>query len=84
MANVTRVKVTLDDVKGNRRSRDDNYKLFRQMFGLFKRQVTEAGIITLWKQKQFHETRGEKRRRKRKEALLQRMKDEAKQGGRRR
>jgi ribosomal protein S21 len=48
------------------------------MHSAFKRAVNEEGIIPLWKQKQYHETKGEKRRRKRKEAAQNRRKEQNK------
>lgn len=36
----------------------------------FKRRVDDAGIIPEFKQRQYHETKGERRRRKLKEMIL--------------
>ncbi len=49
------------------------------MFSAFKKQCNEAGILTQWKQKQFYESKGEKRRRKAKETAANVKKEELKQ-----
>jgi ribosomal protein S21 len=54
---------------------DQNFKV---MLSKFRKRVTDAGVITLWKKKQYFESKGEKRRRKRKEAQLQRRKESSK------
>lgn len=73
MANATRIKVELKDlhIKNDR----DKDAAFRALHAAFKRQVSDAGIIALWKQHQYAETDGQKRRRKRKEAALNRRKE---------
>lgn len=48
---------------------------FKIMLGRFRKKMTDAGILTLWKKHQYYESKGEKRRRKRKEAKLKRLKD---------
>jgi ribosomal protein S21 len=48
---------------------------FKILLGKFRKRVNDIGILTTWKEKQFFESKGEKRRRKRKEAALQRKKD---------
>ena len=87
MANVPRIRVELRDkpVRHNSHSHSHSYSSdregdaqFRVLHSAFKRAVNEEGIIQLWKQKQYHETKGEKRRRKRKEGKLNRIKEENK------
>ena len=76
MANMTRVRVELRET--GKSGYYDKEKQFRAMHSAFKRAVNDEGIIPLWKQKQYHETKGEKRRRKRKEAMLNRRKEQSK------
>lgn len=64
MSNVTRCKVTADDLR--RGSRDD-FKTFKQLLGLFRKRVNESGVLTIYKEKQYYESKGEKRRRKKRE-----------------
>lgn len=49
---------------------------FRILHTRFKRRVNEAGILTEYKQRQYHESKGEKKRRKQKESILRRKKEE--------
>lgn len=76
MANVTRCKVSLEDIRGYKPngSKYEQEKFFRIMFSLFKKRVNEAGILSLYKEKQYYESPGEKRRRKKKEQDLERRK----------
>jgi len=73
MANVTRVRVELRE-PGHNASRENRDRAFRSMFSVFKRHCNEAGIISQWKQKQFYESPGEKKRRKLKENAAERQK----------
>lgn len=77
MGNATRVRVELREGLG-KSSYYDMEKQFRAMHSAFKRAVNDEGIITLYKQKQVHETRGEKRRRKKKAAILNHRKEQNK------
>jgi ribosomal protein S21 len=70
MAHPTRVRVEL------RNNGSDSDVGFRRMFAVFKKQVTEAGIIAEWKRCSAYESRGQKRRRKQKEANSLREKEE--------
>ena len=47
---------------------------FRKMFSVFKKQVAEAGILHDYKQHEFYESPGEKKRRKKKESVNARLK----------
>ena len=62
-------------LKESGKSSEENFKI---MLGKFRKRTTDTGIITLWKKKQYFESKGEKRRRKRKEAALQRRKENSK------
>lgn len=66
MANVTRIRV------------EQKYpgEDFRILHTRFKRRVNESGLLTEYKQRQYHETKGEKRRRKHKESIVKRRKEE--------
>jgi ribosomal protein S21 len=48
---------------------------FKKMFTAFKKQVAEAGILHAYKEREFYESPGQIRRRKRREADNQRIKD---------
>lgn len=47
---------------------------FKKMFSIFKKQVAEAGILHQYKQHEFYESPGEKKRRKKKESNNARLK----------
>ena len=49
---------------------------FRILHTRFKRRVNEAGLLTEYKQRQYHESKGERRRRKLKESILRIKKEE--------
>ena len=74
MANVTRVRVEARDIRANA-SQEEKERAFRTLHSIFKRRVTEAGILSDWKRHQFYESPSEKRRRKRKESLINRHKE---------
>jgi ribosomal protein S21 len=48
---------------------------FKKMFTAFKKQVAEAGILHDYKAREFYETPGEERRRKKREAENVRLKE---------
>jgi len=55
--------------------KDGNYDVeFRKMWSAFKRKCTDAGIARCYKQHQHFESCGDKRRRKKREAAVQRIK----------
>ena len=56
-------------------SLEEKQKNDRILLSIFHRRVNDSGILTRYKERQYYESKGEKRRRKRKEANLQRMKD---------
>jgi ribosomal protein S21 len=64
-------------LKETGKSSEENFKI---MLGKFRKRTTDSGIITLWKKKQYFESKGEKRRRKMKETALQRRKETSKIG----
>lgn len=59
-------------------SKEDKDAAFRKMHSAFKRLVAEAGILSLLKEKEFYESPGEKRRRKRRKAEQERLKEKRK------
>jgi ribosomal protein S21 len=75
------IKVELRDMPHNA-SLYEREKAFRTMMAIFKRQVNEAGILSEYKERQYYESPGEKRKRKRKEADLERRKEEKKASSR--
>ena len=68
------VRVKLDDVPPNASPKVRDYA-FKKMLTKFRKLVMDNGVISTWKKYQTHETKGEKRRRKTKEARLQHKKD---------
>jgi ribosomal protein S21 len=47
---------------------------FKKMFAIFRKSVADAGILHDYKKHEYYESRGEKNRRKNKEAAIQRLK----------
>jgi len=69
------VRVELKDLPHNA-SLYERERAFRTMLSIFKRQVNEVGVISEYKERQYYESPGEKRKRKRKEADIERRKEE--------
>jgi ribosomal protein S21 len=65
--NVTRVRVEINP-------KDDPEVAFRRMFGAFRIACTDAGIMHTYKQHETYESKTRKKRRKKREAELVRMK----------
>lgn len=74
MGNITHVRVEARELRANA-SQDEKDRAFRTLHSIFKRRVTEAGILADWKRHQFYESPSEKRRRKRKESIVNRHKE---------
>lgn len=70
------VKVELREMSHNA-SLYEREKAFRTMMAIFKRQVNEAGILSEYKERQYYESPGEKRKRKREVAARERRKEES-------
>ncbi len=70
MGNVARVRVELKHAYHNQ-SQEQQDRAFKSMFAAFKRKVNEAGIMADFKDRQYYESPGEKRRRKKKEQISQ-------------
>ena len=51
-------------------SRYSERENFERLLHVFRKKMTDIGVITLWRKKQYYETKGEKRRRKKKESIL--------------
>lgn len=66
-------RVELRDLHPNA-SRQEKDTAFKKMFSIFKKQVADANIMQLYKQHEFYESPGEKRRRKGKEQAQARLK----------
>ncbi|RDJ35276.1 MAG: 30S ribosomal protein S21 [Crenarchaeota archaeon] len=71
---VTRIRVVSKNANSNA-SRYEQERAFKSLFGAFKKQVNESGILTRYKECQFFESKSEKQRRKKKEAEAQRQKE---------
>lgn len=69
------VRVELRPI-GRNASEGDREKAFKGMQQAFKRLVNESGILTEYNRKQYYESKGQKARRKAKEAALARRKEE--------
>lgn len=67
-------KVELRDLPNNP-SWYEREVAFKKMFTAFKKAVAEAGILHDYKQREYYETPGEERRRKKREAENVRMKE---------
>jgi small subunit ribosomal protein S21 len=74
MARKALVRVEAKDLSPNA-SYYEREKAFKTMFALFKRQVNELGILSEWKERQFYESPSVKRKRKKKEAQIERQKE---------
>jgi small subunit ribosomal protein S21 len=71
------VRVDLKDLPPNA-SLYERERAFRTMLSIFKRQVNDIGILSEYKERQYYESPGEKRKRRRKEAEAERRKEERK------
>lgn len=67
-------KVYLRDLSPNA-SKSDKEFAFKKMFSAFKKSVADAGILHECKKREFYESPGEKRRRKKKESAQNRLKE---------
>ncbi len=74
---VTRIRVVSKNLSPHASS-DERDRAWRILFATFKRQVNESGILTRYKECQVFESKSEKSRRKRREAELQRKKEQNK------
>lgn len=70
---IARVRVELRE--SHNASHEERDRAFKSMLAAFRKQVNEAGIISQYKRKQYYESPGENRNRKRKEAQLERQKE---------
>ena len=68
------VRVQLRDLPPNA-SYEERDRAFKAMLSIFKKQVNDAGILTEYKLRQYYESPAEKRKRKKKESLLQARKE---------
>jgi ribosomal protein S21 len=71
MANVTRVRVTMKDI----RTTGDPDTDFRRLHTAFKKSMSAAGIMQEYKKHQFFESKSEKCRRKQRESKVQQLKE---------
>jgi ribosomal protein S21 len=66
---------------GARAGQSDRDREFKKMLSIFRKAVTDSDVITLYKQKQFFESQGEKRRRKMKESVANRRREKGNPNG---
>jgi len=71
-----RVRVELKKLPANA-SYDQQDRAFKSLFAIFKKRVNDSGVLTDHRAKQYYESPGEKKRRKRKESTIQKSKDES-------
>lgn len=71
---LARVRVELRDVHPGA-SKEEKDAAFRRMHAIFKKNVADAGILHTLKKYEYYESKGEKKRRKFKEAKLERLKE---------
>jgi len=73
-----KIKVKLDETSPcvTKAERDN---AFKKMHSAFKTQVNKSGILVEWKQRQYFESKSQKKRRKRKQAEIQKRKEAMKQ-----
>lgn len=74
MARKALVRVEVKDLPPNA-SYYEKEKAFKTMLSLFKRQVNESGILSEWKERQYYESPSVKRKRKQKQARIERQKE---------
>lgn len=74
MARKALVRVEVKDLPPNA-SYYEKEKAFKTMLSLFKRQVNESGILSEWKERQYYESPSVKRKRKQKQAKIERQKE---------
>lgn len=67
-------KVYLRDLSPNASWQDKEFA-FKKMFSAFKKAVADSGILHECKKREFYESPGEKRRRKKKESAQNRLKE---------
>lgn len=68
------VRVELRDLSPNA-SYEERDRAFKSMLSTFKKLVNDAGILTEYKLRQYYESPAEKRKRKKKESMLQAHKE---------
>lgn len=73
-----RVKIEVDDLKDVRPT-DSREKIFKSMLRTFQKAVSGAGVISEYKQREFYESPGERRRRKQRESARERAKERARE-----
>jgi ribosomal protein S21 len=80
MKNPARVRVELKNFQrpGKQNTSDQRWTDFKSMLSAFNRAVINTGLMNTLKAREFYESPGEKRRRKKKEANLTRMKSKLK------
>ena len=71
---VTRIKVVARNLHQNA-SKEERDRNFRILHATFKKAVNDSGILTKFKEKQYFESKSEKRRRKSKEAALLKLRE---------
>lgn len=74
MANVTRVKVVLKGNPGTTKAEKE--RSFKALLKAFRDQVSKVGVLAEFKKREFFESPGEKMRRKRKEAVHNRRRNQ--------
>lgn len=71
---IARVRVEVKHI--GRGTPEDQYRAFKIMHQEFKRRVSDAGIMHILKERQYFESKSEKLRKKKKDALNKRKTEE--------
>jgi len=71
---MSRIKVKLEDC-GPYATKQEKDNAFRKMHSAFKTQVNKSGILVEYKQRQYFESKSQKKRRKQRQAEAERRKE---------
>lgn len=71
---ISRIKVVAKHLHPNA-SFEERERNFRILLLTFQKAVNDSGLLTKFKEKQFYESKGEKRRRKAKEASMNKIRE---------
>lgn len=67
-----KINIAKDEAHYNSLSQREKDDVFRKCLSIFKKGVSDSGVLQELKKREYHETPGQKRRRKKKESDLHR------------
>lgn len=70
-----KIRIVKDEQNYYSLSQREKEDTFKRGFSIFKKVVSDSGILQEFKKREFYESPGEKRRRKKKEGALARKKN---------